>query len=61
MPILDYLVQNGSSTGQFSGMPDLIVFLVALVLAASRLNRKLYSIDGGISPEKPATRQEIKH
>jgi hypothetical protein len=29
MPILDYLVQNGSSTGQFSGMPDSIVFLVA--------------------------------
>jgi len=30
MPIVDYLVQNGSSTGQFSGMPDSIVFLVAL-------------------------------
>jgi hypothetical protein len=25
MPILDYLVQNGSSTGQFYGMPDSIV------------------------------------
>jgi hypothetical protein len=35
MPILDYLVQNGSSTAQFSAMPDSIVFLVALVLALS--------------------------
>src|SRR6266852_8905213 len=35
MPILDCLVQNGSSTGQFSGMPNSIAFLVALVLAAS--------------------------
>jgi hypothetical protein len=35
MPILDYPVQNDSSTGLFSGMPGSIVFLVALVLAAS--------------------------
>jgi len=31
MPILDYLVQNGGSTRPFSGMPDSIVFLVALI------------------------------
>jgi len=34
---MDYFVQNGSSTGQFSGMLDSIVFLVASVLAASSL------------------------
>jgi hypothetical protein len=43
MPILDYFVQNDSSTGPCSGMPDSIVFLVALILVARFSNLGLDS------------------
>ena len=54
MPIVDYIVQNGSSTGQFSGMLDSIVFLS--LWFSQRVHRQRKALDeptSGLSATLP--------